>query len=337
MSIPPVIWLWANVHGTFALGFIYLLLHCVGRWLDGAPPWRSRERQLVIAGVAAFALCLINPYGTGLVIAPLRLLAHHDLLRTVVEWRPPDFHNPADFRALMYCAWLVTFAACTVVGRGRIARRDLLVCVPFLLLGVWAQRNVALAPLVTLPIAARAIASARERAEPGLKLNWAIAAFIAALAVRWTVEGAARPNFDFNGYPAAAMQTLVAKGLLGRRLLSTDAWNGYVILCWWPRQYIFMDDRYDLYPSAVAAALKGLSKDQDDWRQVLDTYNIEVVMWPPLPKMIKALSHEPGWICVYRDATTAVFAKKALLGDRPLTAAANRTAGERQRRGQIRL
>ena len=36
--VPVLMWLWANMHGTFALGFAYLGLHLLGRWVDGAPP-----------------------------------------------------------------------------------------------------------------------------------------------------------------------------------------------------------------------------------------------------------------------------------------------------------
>jgi hypothetical protein len=250
-----------------------------------------------------------------LIIAPLHLLARRDLLRAVVEWKPVDFRNPPDFRTSLYSTWLLTFVGCMVIGHGRLGRRDLLVSAPFLLLGLWAQRNIALAPMVTLAVTARAVANRSERAEPALKLNWAIAASIAVLVIRWTAEAVERPNFDFEGYPAAAMQTLAAKGLLGRRLLSTDAWNGYIILRWWPRQYIFMDDRYDIYPSAVAIALKDLSQGQGGWRQVLATYRIEVVVWPLCPPMLKALEAEQGWIEVYRDATAVAFAKKTLPDD----------------------
>src|SRR5262245_43394344 len=43
VSMPVAFWLWANVHGTFALGFLYLGLHLLGRWLDGARPWKDRK------------------------------------------------------------------------------------------------------------------------------------------------------------------------------------------------------------------------------------------------------------------------------------------------------
>ena len=35
-SCPVLMWLWANIHGTYPLGFAYLGLHLLGRWLDGS-------------------------------------------------------------------------------------------------------------------------------------------------------------------------------------------------------------------------------------------------------------------------------------------------------------
>src|SRR5207248_5558295 len=66
--IPLLIWLWANVHGTFELGLAYLGLHLAGRWLDGHAPWRGRERRLLQASGLALVLCFVNPYGVDLVV-----------------------------------------------------------------------------------------------------------------------------------------------------------------------------------------------------------------------------------------------------------------------------
>jgi hypothetical protein len=315
LSIPPLIWVWANVHGTFVLGVGYIALHCAGRWMDGAVPWRSREQQLALAGPIGLVLCLVNPYGIELLLAPFKLLAHHNVLSNVNEWQPPDFRR-RDFHVVMYSAWLITFVLCAAVGRHRINRRDVLVSIPFLFLGLWAQRNILIAPMVTLPIAARAIAATAEGSDSALAINWAFTALIAMLAVGWTVRAIARPDFDLHTYPTAAMQTIERDGLLGARLLSTDHWNGYIILYWWPRQYIFMDDRYGIYPAAVATDLIALSQGHAVWHNVLTKYNIDLVVWPPQPEVIAALSREPGWTAVYRDRTAAVYARKTILARR---------------------
>src|SRR5688500_5681363 len=144
VSVPVRMALWANVHGTFALGFLFLALHLAGRWLDRAPPWAGRERRLAVAAALALAACLANPYGPGLLLFPIRLLGRGDILREVTEWRPP---LPRSVQGIMLGIWAAVFLACLAVGRRRISRRDLVVTLPFLLLAVWAQRNIALAPL----------------------------------------------------------------------------------------------------------------------------------------------------------------------------------------------
>ena len=80
VSLPVVFWLWANVHGSFALGFVYLGLHLLGRWLDGARPWEGREKQLVFGGAIAGAVTFVNPYGPALVFFPIHLLQRGDIL-----------------------------------------------------------------------------------------------------------------------------------------------------------------------------------------------------------------------------------------------------------------
>ena len=39
--VPVLMWLWANTHGTYQLGFAYLGLHLLGRWVDGARRGRA--------------------------------------------------------------------------------------------------------------------------------------------------------------------------------------------------------------------------------------------------------------------------------------------------------
>ncbi len=163
--LPILFWLWANVHGTFALGFAYVALHLLGRWLEGKRPWDGRERPLLIGTAIAFAATFVNPYGASLVTFPIDLLRRGDILRHIVEWASPDFHH---VRGQALIVWIAVFIFVLARGAHRASRRDLTVSIPFLALALWALRNVALAPLVCLPIAARAVAVAADdpRSEP---------------------------------------------------------------------------------------------------------------------------------------------------------------------------
>lgn len=306
IAIPPLMWLWANIHGTFALGFVFVGLHCIGRWLEGAPPWDGRERRLITAALIGFALCFINPYGPSLLTAPLHLLARHRVLANVAEWRAPSLRS---VQGRVYVLWLVVLTACCAAGWARVKRRDVVVGVPFLLLGFWAFRNVAIAPIVTISIASRAVAASDERPDPRFALNWVLTGALVVLGAWWTARAALGPKIDFSSYPVAAMQVVEAEGLLGRRLLSTDKWGDFLILRYWPRQRVFTDDRYDLYPLSIGDDLVPLLNDRGDWHRVLARYAIDVVVWPHRRVAIEALSREPGWKLVYEDRIAVVFAR----------------------------
>lgn len=309
----PLMWLWANVHGSFLLGFGYVGLHLLGEWAQGNPPWQKGERELAQWIAAAFALCFINPYGPALIAAPFHLVARHNVLRHVTEWRPVQVRS---VQALMYVLWLVTFAICEMAGTRRRLASDLIIGLPFIALGISGERNIAIAPLVTMPLAARAIRDWRKlRLDSNPALNAAIAALLMLLAGWWTVRAFAAPRLDLSGYPVDAMRTVESRGLLGRRLLSTDEWGDYILYRYWPRQRVFVDDRYDLYPAQIVLDMLGLLAGNTDWHSVLNRYRIDVVVWPAARSAIESLDHEPGWRLLYKDAGSIVYIRSASVGD----------------------
>ena len=306
-TIPVLIWLWANVHGTFSLGLLYLGLHLAGRWLEGAPFWAGRERVLTQATVIAVVVAAVNPYGPGLLLFPVELLSRGDILKQVTEWRSPDFRT---IQGLMFGGWLAVFVACFSLGRNRPSRRDVVVTVPFLLLAFWAQRNIALSPLVGVAAAARCVARDHVRPAGDSPLNRIVAAALIGLGLIWTVRAAGEPDFDYAKFPVTAMGWVADNGLLGRRLMTTDAWAGYVILRYWPEQKVFVDDRYDMYPRPILEDFLGFSDADGRWRDILDRYRIQVVVWPPAEAIVRLMEADGGWTVVHRDNRAVVLTRR---------------------------
>ena len=128
--VPVLMWLWANIHGTFALGFAYLGLHLLGRWLDGAPPWDGRERALLFgARRSRSRRCSSTRTASALVTFPIELLSRGDILSHIVEWKSPDFRQAW---GVALGIWIVVFVVALARGRHRVTRRDLVVAVPML-------------------------------------------------------------------------------------------------------------------------------------------------------------------------------------------------------------
>lgn len=307
IAIPVLIWFWANVHGTYTLGFVYLALHLVGRWVEGAPPWLGRERTVATATGVALLAILVNPYGPGLLLFAAKLLGRGEILRQVTEWRSPDLHT---VQGLMLAVWTVVFAGCLLAGRRRLRRRDLVVSAPFLLLAFWAQRNIAVAPLVGAAAAARAVARQTPRADERTPLNRVVALALLAMAAGWAVQAGREPHFDLGRYPVAALRFAADHGLLGQRLMTTDQWAGYVILEHWPQQRVFADDRFDMYPLPVLRDLFRFSDADPSWPDILDRRQIDVVIWPRQAPIVGLLAADARWERRYEDGRAVLYTRR---------------------------
>src|SRR3954470_1245634 len=305
--VPVLMWLWANTHGTYQLGFAYLGLHLLGRWLDVAPPWKDRERTLLVGAVIAFTAVFVNPYGVGLVTFPIQLLSRSDILSHIVEWKSPDFRQAW---GVALGIWIVVFVLALARGRHRVTRRDLVVAVPMLLLALWAVRNVAVAPLIALPVVAPAFAGDEEK--PSELRGTMVAAAITVLvlaAVMMGYQASTEKDFDFATYPVASMRYLERHDLMGRHLLTTDAAAGYVILEDWPQQKVFIDDRYDMYPTSVIYDYFDLTGAKPGWSEVLDRYDVEVIVWGKDSALASLLDKSGDWHRVHTAAGDGIWVR----------------------------
>jgi hypothetical protein len=308
IALPVLFWLWANVHGSFALGFAYLGLHLLGRWVDGARPWDGRERLLLAGGAIAFAAAFVNPYGAELVTFPIALLSRGDILSHIIEWRSPDFRKIYGFALGI---WIAVYVGALARGRNRVSRRDLVVTLPMLFLALWALRNVAIAPLVGLPVVARAFARDEERPD-GARRTIVVGtlALIAFLGLVIGLRASQQRDFAFASYPVKAMDYVEHHGLLGTRLLTSDADAGYVILEHYPDQRVFIDDRYDMYPTTLIYDYFTLSDAKPGWSKILDRYHVEAVVWKRGSSLASQLDASPAWRRVHRDKIRAVWVRQ---------------------------
>ncbi len=228
------------------------------------------------------------------------------MLSNVTEWRPPAARSA---QGVIYALWVAIFIG--VACFARIGLRGLVVSLPFLMLGLWAERNIAIAPIASFPIVARALASTHERADRRLALNWMAVLLALALGGLWTMRAWADAALDFKGYPVAAMEAVESQGLLGRRLLTTDSWGDYVILRYGPRQRVFMDDRYDVYPASVAGDLESVLNGHGDWLRIVQKYDIDVVVWPSHDRSVRVLEQAQAFKQRYEDGVAVVLARGA--------------------------
>jgi hypothetical protein len=105
------------------------------------------------------------------------------------------------------------------------------------------------------------------------------------------------------------MRYLELHDLMGKRLLTTDAAAGYVILEDWPQQKVFIDDRYDMYPTSVIYDYFKVTSAKPGAMKVLDTYDVQVVVWGRDTSLGALLDASGDWQRVHRDGTDAVWVR----------------------------
>jgi hypothetical protein len=303
--LPVSLWLWANMHGSFVIGFGYVGLHLLGRALEHHPPTRGRERDLLRASVLAGLLTLLNPYFLDLAMFPFRLMGRGEVLSDVSEWQSPSFRETG---GMLFGA----FALTTIVlfARKRVGTRDLLITVVFMLLGLWAIRNVGLAVIAILPIQARLARVEHPRPDGRASLHriMVVAAVVALLLS--IVRAAGQDSWRLDAYPVKAYDAIKSQGFEGRRLYTTDTWGDYVIGRAWPNQEVFFDDRYDMYPVTVNDDWSVIHGVKPGWLATIDRYQVDVVMAKTPSALTQALAERRDWKRIYADKIATVYVRR---------------------------
>jgi hypothetical protein len=132
---------------------------------------------------------------------------------------------------------------------------------------------------------------------------------VAFLGLLIGVHAAQSKDFAFESYPVKSMRYVEEHGLLGTRLLTSDSDAGYVILHYYPEQKVFIDDRYDMYPSSVIYDFFTVADGERGWAKVLDRYDVETVVWARDSRLGTWLDASTAWKRVHRDSARAVWVR----------------------------
>ena len=291
--IPALVVVWANLHGSFALGAVLAVLVAI----EGAIAQPSRRRSYAFAAVGSILATLVTPAGLGTWTAPGFHLLHPP--REIQEWSVPDVTTlPGAIFAVAVFATLAT----ALIARTR-APREAVVLVPVLFVSLIATRQLPLFAIAAAPYLAayggdavtelaailrvrlpRLASAARP---PGRRSDViALAAAAVVLAVAATT-GTAAP--DLGGYPVAALPALRP----GLGLLNHYDWGGYLIASA-PRTPVFVDGRLTPYLSGVLSEYTTVIGVHPGWRDVIARRGIrQLLVRPTDPVAVRA--RDLGW------------------------------------------
>jgi hypothetical protein len=319
--------IWVNVHGSFVLGGLLIVLFGLGTlvdlWIDGrrAAPggagYRARVRRhlgpLLFWGFLAALAVLLNPRGPGVLGYVFGMASDPLVTQWITEWAAPSPLSPAGAFFFLY-AGLVVGAA--LVGRGRRDAVDLLLVGTFLLLALSAMRHVVWFPIVTLPfltsrVAALATPVARRGRSPGpaaRAANWAVLAVLAAAVAAaapwlrpWPEWAPVRAGLLSRNTPEAAVDALRRDPEPPRHLFNSIGTGSYLM---WadPGQPVFVDARIELYPFEQWKAY-GMLNRGEAVDSLVAAYGIDGMLLDNETQraLLDVLARRPGWRLRYED------------------------------------
>ena len=301
----PAFWLWVNLHGSFPLGLLALVCLSVGSRLDG----ERRPAELLPLAWAAGGTLLgaLNPLGPILLAFPVDLVGRQEVLSSIVEWQSPSFDTTYGRVFLVVVALSIAALVRRPSWRGAVP------FVVFMAAALVATRNIPVATLVAVPVMARGAEGLGTLT--GVRPSRAATAVLGAVLLVGSVLVVGRlsePDVDLRAYPVDAVAWLDGRGLLepGTRTVSSDAVGNYLELLLGDRAAVFVDDRVDMYPTAVVEDELTLVSGGPEWRAVLDRWNAEVVLWKRATVLDQLLAEDDGWRLGYTDDSWVVYERR---------------------------
>lgn len=345
----PLMLIWANSHGSFALGPFLILIYLVGdvaerilKWNnDSSSPIVKREtssvthsplypftsapaiRDLSLALVACIAIIVVNPNTIALYPYPFQTLSSRVIQTYIQEWQPPNFHDAA----IQPFLWmLVVTVGALAASRKRIGLVELILFVGFTYASLRAARQISIWVLITAPILSSALLDLYDLVPWKIKfrlneppprfaqiLNGILLGIVALVALlRVSSAALNQAQAERNFFPVAAVEWIQQQGQRGP-IFNLYDWGGYLIWKMYPSERVFIDGRSDLYGltgDQVVTEYLATVNGTAHWRDALEKYQVRLVLIPPDSALTTLLTQEPGWEKSYADDTAVIFERK---------------------------
>jgi hypothetical protein len=329
---PPLVALWANVHGAFPAGII--VLGCF--WLSAAwQGWRNGHGLVRYAPAwrlgATLAACvlatLLNPYGYHIYryVGGTSSIAYQ---RHIAEWVAPAPDR------LIGQLWLlsVVLVLGLLLWRWLQARqapglRDALLLGCFLALSGGSVRMVPWWMLVSAPLLAellvwaapRLAAPDEEARRPTLVAGGVFALMVLALA--FSLPGLDRFN-PLLGPTRRGPRVEEDLEAIQRHLAAAEAhgniythfeWGEYVSWSAAPRCKVFMDGRIEIYPDEVWERYSAVTFGREAWQQILDDYHVDYLIldadYHGRTGLLDRVAQSPRWRRVFVSRSAVLFVR----------------------------
>ncbi len=341
LALPPVMLLWANLHGGFLLGIIMIAIYLADGSLqffrNRSPEEKTQYLRLCIIGGVSIAASAINPNGLRgfLALTP----QYTSLFQAgTQEYLSPFFlyRNKVSSINWWYIGMLALFPMIILLRKRKMELVYYVLLGGLFYMSATSLRYVIFYVLISSLILGRELQAALE--EHGTKFVPAWQRFepllVALLVCSSTLfalgylnpSSIARGKATRYSVPQEAVDFIQEHKIKGK-MFNDLAYGGYVIWRLFPEKQIFCDTRalnymvmreYGWIATATASVTgKELSKGRAPlWERLLEHYNIDVILLNTrdaignMPRLILALLEHDGWAPVFHNPISLVYVRR---------------------------
>jgi hypothetical protein len=324
---PLVMALWANLHGGWVIGFVWLGVALAAELIGSAwdrsnPAHRAHVRFLAIVTAASVVAVLATPHGFSLYLYPFQTVGSVAQQKLIVEWFSPDFHQ-SSIRPFE----LMVFALITGFALRRPRLYDFLLAAVALGLALQSVRNVVLFVAVATPVIIntyseywREVAAARgwKLSLPPRRLfavTTALALIVIIGATTLHIAAEVTPSKQesevASSYPTGAADWLAAHPDVGTRMFNQYGWGGYLANRFYPQpnRKVFIFGEAALMGDDLLNQYASVQFLEPNWRQVLDRNGVDYIVYNRGAPLDNVLTTDPGWKLVYQDSVAVIYVR----------------------------
>ncbi len=331
---PLLFAVWANLHGSFALGLFLLAVSVAGRWGDVL--MRSRSLNLSFADPEALrallllqlcaAAALLNPSGPA-VYTEIFSVSQNPNVESMFEWSPLTLRSA---NGQWYAVAVLLAAFSLKITPRRIRCGEVLALVGTGLLAAWSARMLNwFAPVAGLVIGVhltaglrglRTAVRVRTPSEPAVL--WSIA----SVGLLWIVvaitpfgkhllRGTTPDNSRLLSQQTPVRTVEFLNGLenIPRGIAFVPAeWSGYVMNRGPQAVRPLVNLHVHLMPEEIWKDYLRLIRGPSDWSSIMDEYgmNLAIVSKTEQPALVRKIRDSADWKAEYEDRQGVVFVRR---------------------------
>ncbi len=335
----PLFILWSNLHGGYVTGILYLLAFAAGLLIDALTRDCEERRGdlrkagiLSLVAVGGYLASAVNPNGYRMWLIPFETVGVSVLRQFIQEWSSPDFHS---IESWPFALFIVLMIFCLSRQRNRTSFRHMFPALLFILMGLYARRNMAAAAIAgigilmdawnSMPVGdfftrlipsewsdwiARYRAEQKQLSDRQKKLMNLILTGMLGLACFIKLAIVGYPGmmgvYEARHFPKEAALFMQKNPALHEgRLFNSYNWGGYLI---WkdPETKVYVDGRTDLFGDEILGEWMTIAQAGDGWQDLLGKWDVTRVIIEPTRPLASALTSN-GWVERYRDTQAVVF------------------------------